>query len=49
MEKREKKGQVKFSIVEVEVDGDFACGGNANFMADNLASLDCARSLGHKK
>jgi hypothetical protein len=49
MEKREKKGQVKTSRVEVEVDKDFAFGGNANFMADSLASLGRARSLGHKK
>lgn len=47
-EKRKKKGQVKFSRVEVEVDKDFACG-DANFMADSLASLGRARSLGHKK
>ena len=43
-----KKGQVNFSRVEVEVDRDFVCGGNANFMTDSLASLGRARSLGHK-
>ena len=43
------KGQAKFSKVEVRVDKDFECGGKANFMADSLASLGRARSLGNKR
>ena len=44
---REKKGQVKSSRVEFKVDKDFEHGGNANFMADSLASPD-RESLGRK-